>query len=291
MNSTLSASHDVRRFTMSEVITGNTMEIGNGFSARGFRYAEIGEMMDPLIMVDHYTMTESTFGAHGHAGISAVSILLEDSIGAFRNQDSLGNDIDLHPGDLFWLKAGKGAVHDEKPRAGSKAHGLQVFVNLPAKEKYDDPDSLLVRSTQVPIIENNGARVRVLIGQSNGVVGVASPSVPLTILDGKLKPGKSFQHSVEPRSHVWVQVVSGIASVSFHGVSTSVGEGQAIAVSGLGDTSDVEMSSEEGAQFILIEGQPISEPVVQRGPFAMNSEEEVHAVEEAYRRGEFGTIL
>ena len=121
---------------VSEPLHGADLSIGHGFQARSYRAVEIGELMDPLVMVDHYVMTEPTFGAHPHAGLSAVSLLFEDSEGLFRNRDSLGNDFDLAPGDLYWLKAGSGAVHDECPRVNARTHGLQVFVNVPQSQRY-----------------------------------------------------------------------------------------------------------------------------------------------------------
>src|SRR6056297_211452 len=111
---------------------GAAMTRGTGFEALSFIHRQLDGLMDPLIMVDHFTMTEPTFAPHAHAGLSAVSVLFEDSTGSFRNRDSLGNDIELAPGDLYWLKAASGAVHDEAPTPGSRTHALQIFVNLPA---------------------------------------------------------------------------------------------------------------------------------------------------------------
>ena len=91
---------DDRTF-VSEPISGADLIVGSGFKAQSFRARDIGEEMDPLVMVDHYVMTESTFGAHPHAGMSAVSLLFDDSEGLFHNRDSLGNDFDLQPGDLY----------------------------------------------------------------------------------------------------------------------------------------------------------------------------------------------
>ena len=154
---------------LSETITGEPFSIGTGFTAKSFRQNRFDGLMDPFVMLDHYTMSEPTFGAHPHAGMSAVSILFEDSEGRFNNRDSLGNDIDLMPGDLYWLKAGRGAVHDEAPRPGSRTHGLQVFVNLPARMKHDAPASLHVASDTMPVVTADGVRVRVMLGRGAGV--------------------------------------------------------------------------------------------------------------------------
>jgi len=103
--------------------SGKQIKIGDGFSAQSYRHSEFDGLMDPLIMVDHFVMTKPTFGTHAHAGLSAVTVMFEDSEGGFRNRDSLGNDIDLAPGDLYWFKAAKGAIHSEEPRPGNGIAG------------------------------------------------------------------------------------------------------------------------------------------------------------------------
>ncbi|SIS88993.1 hypothetical protein SAMN05421759_105144 [Roseivivax lentus] len=122
------------RAAIAAVQHGETMTRGTGFEALSFVHRQLDGLMDPLIMVDHFTMTEPTFSPHAHAGISAVSVLFADSTGSFRNRDSLGNDIELAPGDLYWLTTARGAVHDEAPTPGSQTHALQIFVNLPAAQ-------------------------------------------------------------------------------------------------------------------------------------------------------------
>ncbi|WP_411818759.1 pirin family protein [Hyphococcus sp. DH-69] len=270
-------------------VDARAIRIGAGFDALGFKHEAFAGLMDPLIMVDHYTMTEPTFGPHGHAGISAVSILFEDSVGVFNNRDSLGNDIDLLPGDLYWLKAGKGGLHDEKPTIGSKTHGLQLFVNLPATQKFDDPSSLHVKVKDMPVIEGDDHRVRVVLGQSNQTKGVSSPVLPLTILDAQFNSGGRYVHHL-PKGHgVWVHPVSGDALVTIAGVATRLTPNQALALQAI-DATAVELSSPDGGQVVLIEGQSIKEKFVQRGPFAMSTLADIEAVTKAFRAGEFGTI-
>ncbi|MEQ8802763.1 pirin family protein [Haliea sp.] len=271
-------------------IAGRTLEIGSGFQAQSFKYADFGGAMDPLIMVDHFTMSESTFGPHGHAGISAVSVLFEDSVGAFNNRDSLDHDIDLMPGDLYWLKAGKGGMHDEKPRPGSRAHGLQMFVNLPAEQKYDDPIALHVKAGDMPIIEGSGYRVRVVLGESNGVQGARSPALPMTILDMQLSAAGRFSHSLLAQQAAWLHAVDGSATILIDGREYPLPAGRALALRGDATWGELTISSRDGAQVALVQGQPLHEKFVQRGPFAMATEEEVTAVAAACERGEFGTI-
>lgn len=198
---------------ISNPVEGQPLVIGSGFNAQSFKHGQFGGLMDPLVMVDHFVMTEPTFGAHPHAGMSAVSVLFEDSQGLFHNRDSLGNDFDVSPGDLYWLKAGRGAVHNEEPVPGARIHALQVFVNLPSRNKSDEPDSLHVPASQMPILEGDAYRTRVVLGQSNGVEGARSPALPLTILDITLTEGGQFIHTSNPQQTSLILSVRGDAVI------------------------------------------------------------------------------
>jgi redox-sensitive bicupin YhaK (pirin superfamily) len=280
--------------TVTGPADGEPLSIGTGFSARSFRARDMGLAMDPLVLVDHYVMTEDTFGTHPHAGLSAVSLIFLDSEGRFHNRDSLGNDFDLLPGDLYWLKAGRGALHNESPREGSRIHGLQVFVNVPQEFRYEEPSSLLVRRQDMPVIGNSQYSVRVALGESNGVVGAKSPGFPMTILDGQLVRNGSFEHELTSGRNVWVHAIDGEIDVAVLANDAKLRKGQAIAIdnfeSGQSITVRVSASSHSQAQFALLDGQAIKESFVQRGPFVMSSTDEIEAINQAFDEGRFGSI-
>lgn len=273
---------------------GNALEIGAGFTANAFRERDFAGAMDPLVMVDHYRMSEPTFGAHPHAGLSAVSVLFEDSEGKCHNRDSLGNDFDLMPGDLYWLKAGSGAVHDEAPRAGAKIHGLQVFVNLPARMKQDAPESLHVKAQDMPVLETDGNRVRVVLGASNGITGQVSPALPMTILDGKIAAGFTFAHDLQPGENNWVYAIEGEIELIVAGEKVRLRAGETIAIeSNSGPaTNTIEFTNvaDSDAHFALFAAEPVKEAFVQKGPFVMNNEAEVAQVEADYAAGKLGHL-
>lgn len=279
-----------RTFEISKPISGQPLVIGTGFKASSFKQGRFDGLMDPLVMVDHFTMTEPTFGAHPHAGMSAVSILFEDSKGLFHNRDSLGNDFDIAPGDLYWLKAGAGAVHDEAPRPGARIHALQVFVNLPARHKADAPASLHIPAGEMPIIESPKHRARVILGESNGVEGARSPALPLTILDISLGQHGDFTHDLPASQSVWLLAVRGDAEIQIQQASAVLAEGEAMALRTGSEATSILIQSEAGAQIVLIHGEPVNEPFVQRGPFVMNTMTEIETVEAAYAAGELGSI-
>ncbi|MCI5106932.1 MAG: pirin family protein [Pseudomonadales bacterium] len=280
--------------TVSGALTGEPLGVGEGFAAKSFRAREIGERMDPLVMVDHYVMTAPTFGAHPHGGMSAVSLLFEDSEGLFHNRDSLGNDFDLRPGDLYWLKAGSGAVHDESPRPGARIHGLQVFINVPQVRRFDAPESLLVRSEDMPVIDAPGARVKVALGESNGLRGAVSPSTAVTILDGTFKPGQvgaQFSHRAAANRGIWIQSVEGSLDVAVGDNSQHLEDGQAIALATDDNcTITVTNPSTDPVHFALFDGARIGEPWVQDGPFVMGSIQQISDIKAAYEAGQLGSI-
>jgi len=263
------------------------MTKGTGFEALSFIHRQLDGLMDPLIMVDHFTMTEPTFGPHAHAGISAVSVLFEDSTGSFRNRDSLGNDIELAPGDLYWLKAARGAVHDEAPTPGSRTHALQIFVNLPIAQKQDEPSARHVPATEMPVIDNLGHRVRVMTGKSNGVVGANPPAMPFTILDITLQAKGSFTHRTEPGDAAWLHALRGEIEVELDGVRHRLGNDAALAAHG---AEEIRLLSGEGGQAVLLSGAPLRETFVQKGPFTMRDTEQLAAVIAAYEAGELGSV-
>ena len=241
-------------------------------------------------MVDHFTMTAPTFGPHAHAGLSAVSILFEDSEGVFNNKDSLGNDIDLMPGDLYWLKAGRGAVHDEKPREGARTHALQVFVNLPARMKYDAPESLHVKTADIPVFVGDGYRARLVLGESNGIIGTKSPALPMTILDVSLEAGASFGHHVPSGQSAWILGVDGAIEIRGGDATASLKSGVSVSVRAKDQAQDLIISGNSKAHFVILQAEPLREPFVQRGPFAMSTEKEVDAMFAAHAAGELGSI-
>ena len=276
---------------VSEPLKGASLTIGTGFEAQSFRARDIGAVMDPLVMVDHYVMTESTFGAHPHAGLSAISLLFADSEGRFHNRDTLGNDFDLQPGDLYWLSAGSGAVHDESPRPNARIHGLQVFVNVPESKRFEAPSSLLVRAEDMPTITGPDYHVKIALGESNGLRGATSPSTPMTILDGTIQPGGRFTHGITTRRGIWVHSIAGNLNVEVGATSRQLAPGQAVAID-IGSSAATSLANGSGkpAHFALFEGEQIAEPYVQDGPFVMGTEEQIKDIRAAYDAGQLGNL-
>ena len=252
--------------SISAITAGVPFSVGEGFEALSFRHSSFVKGFDPLIMVDHYVMTESTFGAHPHAGLSAVSILFEDSVGKFHNTDSMGNDFDLQPGDLYWLKAGSGAVHDERPRPGAKIHGLQMFVNIPNKDKDAQPDSLHVKAGDMPVIEGKGSRVRLVLGDYLDKQSALSPSVPMDILDGQLHLVGEFNFQIKAQHNAWIYAVSGAIRLQLGESELKLQRGESIALENGGAEGSVALVNQgnENARFVVVSAKPLNETFVQQ---------------------------
>lgn len=274
---------------LGAVVAGVPHDIGGGFSAKHFSEEMFGGAMDPLLMVDHFVMTAPTFAPHLHAGISAVTAMFEDSQGEFLNRDTLGHTIALKAGDLYWLAAASGAAHEEKPAEGARVHALQIFVNLPERLKKCPARALQVEAGDVPVIEGNGHRVRVVLGQSGGATGATGTPEEMTLLDGFLTAGCSFIHALPEGRQAWLYAVSGSVSIHCQGEARLLEPGTATTVEA-GAATDIALAADDPAHFVLMAGKPIHESFVKHGPLVMTTADDVRRTLANYAEGKFGRI-
>ncbi|KXF77246.1 pirin [Paramesorhizobium deserti] len=271
------------------IVSGKPHEIGAGFSANHFSEEMFGGRMDPLLMVDHFVMTRPTFDPHLHAGISAVTMMFEDTEGVFHNRDTLGQNIDLKAGDLYWLAAASGAAHEEKPAEGARIHALQIFVNLPGRLKKSPARSLKVEAANVPIIEGRGHRVRVVLGESGDVTGATGTPEEMTVLDGYLVLHGCFTHTLPEGWQAWVYAVSGTLTVACGGEERVIEAGMATTIDA-GPSADISLKANAPAHFVLLAGKPIREAFVKHGPLVMSTAADVERTLSDYALGKFGRI-
>lgn len=274
---------------LGAVVSGVTHTIGEGFTALHFSEEMFATRMDPLLMVDHFVMTAPTFAPHLHAGISAVTALFEDSQGDFLNRDTLGHNLALKAGDLYWLAAASGAAHEETPAANARVHALQLFVNLPAHLKQAPARTLHVTDEQVPVIHGPGHRVRVVLGRSGEATGAEGTPEPLTLLDGFLQANSAFTHVLPEGMQAWIYAVSGNLVLHCQTEERSIAAGHATTVSA-GSRIELAMTAGEACHFVLIAGKPIGEPFIKRGPLVMSTEEDIRRTLAKYANGGFGQI-
>jgi len=274
---------------IGKTVIGVPHKIGDGFSALHFSEEMFDGAMDPLLMVDHFVMTAPTFEPHLHAGISAVTALFEDSEGAFLNRDTLGRNLALQAGDLYWLTAAGGAAHEERPDHGARVHALQIFVNLPALMKKDPARTLHVRSTEIPVLEGPGHRVRVMLGRSGEAVGGTDTPQEMTLLDGFLSQDRVFTHLLPEARQAWIYAVAGSLTLTTQHESTTLAAGMSTTVAAGPETLLV-LKSAAHAHFVLMAGKPIREVFVKHGPLVMSSVADIQQILTHYANDGFGEL-
>ena len=238
--------------------------------------------LDPFLMLDHFSSNDpddyiAGFPSHPHRGFITFTVMLD---GHMKHQDSMGNQGDLRPGGAQWMKAASGVIHSEMPKqVDGLMRGFQLWINLPAAEKMSDPAYQEFAPEDIPEVHGDAITVRVLAGEYNGVRGaVNDPHTDVLYLDVALQPGAAF-HRVLPDGHTAFVYVyeGGLNDLPAHG----------LAVLGRGDEVQL-VAGGGGARFILVAGKPIGEPIVQHGPFVMNTREEI---EQAFRDYQSGKLV
>jgi redox-sensitive bicupin YhaK (pirin superfamily) len=257
--------------------------IGTGLVVKSLRGSE--DWMGPFLNIDHFVMTEPTFGIHPHAGFSAVTVMLEGSPGTFRNRDSLGTDVLLPPGSVHWTQAGSGIFHEEVPTASpTPCNGLQIFVALPDEFELADPAALHIEPEDVPILDSVGSRVRILVGSFDGM---SSPLRPPGASDGlflfyvTLQPHASVTLTPPDARHAFVMTLEGSGLVNDEAITVDQGVG-------LSDTGAVQLTGgADGLHAVLAGGMPLGRPQVWSGGISTGSTERTAQLVQRLRRGAF----
>ena len=249
-----------------------------------------GAALDPFLMADHHRMSEPTFGPHPHAGFSAVTYMFDDAQTGFNNRDSLGDVSLIAAGDNHWTVAGSGVVHDEVPVVNGKvAHGLQIFVNLAARNKHIAPYSMhFDGQAMARFVQASGARVKVAFGDyDDGTNKAASPQplpTPVTLLDIALDANQSFKYLIATGTNAFMLVVNGGVAINAEVVN------QAEAVSFGRDGGALEITATIKSHIAVFLGQPLNEPVVRHGPFAMTNQADTNRAIADYEAGRMGSL-
>jgi hypothetical protein len=243
--------------------------------------------LDPFLLLDHFSSDNpedylAGFPRHPHRGIETVTYLLA---GAVRHGDSLGNRGTIEGGDVQWMTAGRGILHEEfpEPRDG-RMDGFQLWVNLPARLKLCPPRYQDVKAAEIPTARTpEGASVRVVAGRVGEVVGPVSEIAARPIfLDVELPPGGRFEHAIEGGHAAFAYVFRGEASFG-DGVAQ---DAPRLVV--LGEEGPLEATAgTAGARFLLCAGQPLREPIARYGPFVMNTRAEIEQTLRELAEGTF----
>ncbi|MBW2278220.1 MAG: pirin family protein [Deltaproteobacteria bacterium] len=259
---------------------------GAGVSLRRV-FGRVDTSLDPFLLLDDFGSDDPAdylagFPWHPHRGFETITYMLE---GAVAHGDSLGNKGTIGPGDVQWMTAGSGIIHEEMPKRSPRLHGFQLWANLPASNKMMDPRYQDVPAATIPTAElADGVEAKVICGLVGGVTGPVSDIVTdPEYLDVTATAGSSLIHPIPPGYNAFAYLVDGEAR--FNASGDMVGTRRLVV---FGDGSEVGIAAgEDGARFLLVSGRPIREPVAWRGPIVMNNDDELRVAFEEYSRGTF----
>lgn len=270
--------------------------VGDGFPVRTlFFYQDLGKQMSPFLMLDYAgpadfppTTDRKGVGSHPHRGFETVTIVYE---GEVTHKDSTGQGGTIGPGDVQWMTAGSGILHEEFhsedfAQSGGTLEMVQLWVNLPAKLKMTKPAYQAILNKQIPAIElkNDAGQARIIAGEFDGHEGPAHTFTPMNVIDLKLKKGST---SI-PVSEGWNTSLVVLKGAVEAGEGAVAKDAQMLMFSNQGQ--DIEVNVLEDSIALLLSGEPINEPIVGYGPFVMNTKEEIAQAMQDFNSGSFGSI-
>jgi quercetin 2,3-dioxygenase len=275
--------------------------VGDGFPVRSlFSYDSLGRKASPFLLLDHagpaqFTAAEKPrgVGEHPHRGFETVTIVYE---GEVAHRDSTGKGGVIGPGDVQWMTAGSGILHEEfhSPeftRRGGAMEMAQLWVNLPAAAKMTAPGYQAITAAQIPqvTLPGDAGSLRVIAGEYEGQKGPARTHSPLAVWDVTLRPGARVELPAPEGWSLLLALLKGRVKVN----DAAVGGPSQIAVldeAGTGFTIEALADEPAGARLLVLTGQPIDEPLVGYGPFVMNTRQQILEAIEDFNGGAFGSM-
>ena len=271
--------------------------VGDGFPVRSlFSYGSAGQEISPFLLLDyagpHYfepTNSRRGVGTHPHRGFETVTIVYE---GEVEHRDSEGHSGQIGPGDVQWMTAGRGILHQEYhapsfARTGGVFRVVQLWVNLPAKDKMAKGGYQTLQAADIPVVElpDGAGSARVIAGGFHGTKGPARTFTPINVWDLKLVAGRDVTLDI-PVGHTALLVgLGGAIEVAGEG---TLAEASVAALSREGDK--ISLRATQDAQLLVLTGEPINEPIVGHGPFVMNSQDEIRTAIKDFTSGQFGHL-
>ena len=272
--------------------------VGDGFPVKNlFSYDRLGQAISPFLLLDyaapyHFSPTtqQHGVGSHPHRGFETVTIAYQ---GEVTHKDSAGGGGTIQSGDVQWMTAGAGLVHEEFHSAEFAQKGglfemVQLWVNLPAADKMTAPKYQAIIAKDIPVInfEQDAGYIRVIAGNYAGHTGPASTHSPVNVWDGELK-AEQIQHLHVPVDHnVLLVLLSGEMQLN----GTQQVQDSSIVMFAQDGEIDIRVEALQDSKFLLLTGQPLNEPIQGYGPFVMNSKDEIIQAFNDFNSGKFGEI-
>jgi redox-sensitive bicupin YhaK (pirin superfamily) len=271
--------------------------VGDGFPVRSlFSYDGLGRQLSPFLLLDYAGPAEFApaahprgVGEHPHRGFETVTIVYE---GEVAHRDSAGNSGLVGPGDVQWMTAAAGILHEEFHSPGFTRRGgvlemAQLWVNLPAKDKKQPPRYQTILNADIPVVELPGGagRVRAIAGEYDGRRGAAATFTALNVWDVRLSAGGAVALPVPDGHNTALVVLRGAVTVNG---TESLGAAELAVFDRAGD--EVLIAATEETIMLLLSGEPIAEPIVGYGPFVMNTRQEIELAVNDFQAGRFGRM-
>jgi redox-sensitive bicupin YhaK (pirin superfamily) len=271
--------------------------VGDGFPARSlFSYNSHGQHLSPFLLLDYAgpmkfdpAAQPRGVGQHPHRGFETVTIVYE---GEVEHRDSTGAGGKIGPGDVQWMTAASGILHEEFhshdfTRTGGTLEMVQLWVNLPASDKMSAPGYQTLLDQDIPSVDlpDGGGKVRVIAGEYDGRRGPAHTFTPIDVWDVRLNQGHATEFAVAEGRTLALVVLRGTVLVNGTQVAR---EAQMVMLDRAG--SDVQVEANSDATFLLLSGEPIDEPIVGYGPFVMNTQDEISQAMADFNSGKFGQM-
>lgn len=271
--------------------------VGDGFPVRSlFSYNALGKHLSPFLLLDHagpeYFAPSNQprgVGQHPHRGFETVTIVYQ---GELEHKDSTGAGGKIGVGDVQWMTAASGIIHEEFhshefTQQGGHIEMAQLWVNLPAKDKMAKPgyQTLMNEDIKVVALKDGAGSVRVIAGDLDGTSGAAKTFTPINVWDMRLNADKTAYIDIPASHNTIVVVLKGAVLLN----QSEVVRADQIALLEPGDTG-ISLEANNDAIVLLLSGEPIDEPIVGYGPFVMNTEQEIHQAISDFNRGRFGAM-
>ena len=273
--------------------------VGDGFRVTNYFPSanNFAQRISPFVLLDYhppfrYPPTEDEqrgVGVHPHRGFETVTLTFEGSVA---HHDSAGNSGVIGPGDVQWMTAASGILHKEYhekafARTGGNMHMAQIWVNLPQAHKMDEPRYQAIAAGQIGRVElpNEAGHVRIIAGEFGGVKGSAKTVTPVNMFDIALNPPGKVRLSFPSRENTGLLILAGNVTVN--------GSAQGNALDFVffeNEGEDILVEAAGSARLLLLNGEPIDEPVVQQGPFVMNTRQEIRQAMIDFQAGKFGQL-
>lgn len=277
----MSKTKSIRR-----IVTGSNQVDGAGVKLVRVLGPATTADFDPFLMLDAFDSRNPAdyikgFPWHPHRGIETITYLISGDV---EHGDSLGNKGSILDGGCQWMTAGSGIIHQEMPKASPRMLGLQLWLNLPSKEKFTPPKYRDITAALIPKVQEPTGTVGVISGSYGRTKGATQGDhVPATILDVALKPGSSWDLPVDAKSTLFIYIFDGAGVV---GEPSTPVESHRAVLFGDGEKFAVK-AGPQGMRFVLFSGRPLHEPIAWGGPIVMNTQEELDEAFDEIERGIF----